>query len=169
MPSPRWALLRYAPPSGWSEHTCRVLPCVCEVLSPLLPTTERAFLYAPGESVNLQRIEAGGFLHLHNDPERVTIQLCLTGCSGAWIRVGQEKVFFGSPGKILAFDNIYDHAAGNDGEEDRWILNLVVSHPDYDRLHDALAPRPDRANRSPGHVDWRELACVNGHQGEPLV
>mmetsp|Transcript_122161 Transcript_122161/g.390703 ORF Transcript_122161/g.390703 Transcript_122161/m.390703 type:complete len:793 (-) Transcript_122161:170-2548(-) len=130
--SPIWTL------GGWNAKACKLLPSICEVLGTVVPTASRPMLYRNQEVISMQCIEPGGMLLPHNDPERVSIMLCLSGCAGAWLELAQDRRYFEGVGSILAFDNIVEHSAGNDGDEDRWVLNVVVSHPHYDELFDSF-------------------------------
>eukprot|EP00928_Gymnodinium_smaydae_P032005 TRINITY_DN23301_c0_g2_i2.p1 TRINITY_DN23301_c0_g2~~TRINITY_DN23301_c0_g2_i2.p1 ORF type:complete len:793 (+),score=87.06 TRINITY_DN23301_c0_g2_i2:62-2440(+) len=124
--------------AGYSEIAKSHLRNICDALRDLfdlLPTAKRHSPFQQKESVSLQRISPGGFLLPHNDPERVSIMLCLSNCAGAWLQLANERRFFGHVGTILAFDNIIDHSAGNYGPNDRWVLNVVISHPDLDMLN----------------------------------
>jgi len=117
---------------GWRDGVIRLLPSLRDALDALLPMSERPF--PKGDVMSLQRIAPGGFLLPHNDPERVSIMMCLSGCSGAWVQMVRDRRFFEEVGGVLAFDNIIDHSAGNFGPDDRWVVNLVVCHPDVDAL-----------------------------------
>lgn len=53
-----------------------------------------------------------------------------TGESCAWIRVGDEKVYF-EEGQCIIFDDSYEHEAGNDHHtKSRIVLIFDVWHPD---------------------------------------
>jgi len=121
-------------------------------------------LSQPGEVVSLQRIEPGGFLLSHNDPERVSIMQCLTGCSSAWVRVEDKTLQFEKPGAIIAFDNIEDHSTGCDVTEDRWVINVVIAHPGIEVHNEELDPRPQLTQPAPGFVPLPELVA----HGEPI-
>ena len=85
------------------------------------------------ETVELQMLSPQARLLKHSDGNnaRLNLHMTLLGGAGAWLRVGEDTIRFGMDGAIRIFDISYDHEAGNDGSEDRWILNLGLAHPDF--------------------------------------
>eukprot|EP00931_Biecheleriopsis_adriatica_P114732 TRINITY_DN90645_c0_g1_i1.p1 TRINITY_DN90645_c0_g1~~TRINITY_DN90645_c0_g1_i1.p1 ORF type:complete len:702 (-),score=50.07 TRINITY_DN90645_c0_g1_i1:497-2602(-) len=128
--------------AGWRAEHCALLSSLCIVLRPHLPTIRRLIPFAPAEHLGLYLLEAGARLPPHNDPERMSLQVCLSGCSGAWVEVLGEKRYFGAPGSMLAYDNACTHQVGAAIDEDRWIINLVTVHPDFDSRYEQLDPKP---------------------------
>jgi len=146
---------------GWVMELCELLPHLCESFARLLPSTERPLLFAPGEWLALRRLRPGGKVLPHNDAERITVCQCLVGCEHAWTRVGNETRYFGTPGTILAFDNIVDHSVGNDGSTDRWVVCLHSIHPDFEKLFDVLVPFPTVRNQPIELPTLDALSVVN--------
>lgn len=150
-----------AKPTPYGFQWCQNMPSVCEALDGLIPTVKTPYIYV-AETVGLQGVHPGGFLFPHNDPERVSIMLCLAGCDKAWLKVGAEKRYWGHPGAVLAFDNIVDHSVGNDGDECRWVVNVVITHPDYEDMYDQLQPRPPFVNGGGPYVHSPLRRCALG-------
>jgi len=124
----------WTPSEGWRASSCSDFASLCAVLRGLLPTTRRPLLTKMQEIVELFGMPPNTSLDLHNDGgnDRVSMSMCIVGCAGAWLTVAGQTRRWGREGGWLLFDPSWDHSAGNDGSEERWVVNVNVAHPDYD-------------------------------------
>ena len=62
---------------------------------------------------------------------RLHFPLFVPECGNSYIRVGHETKTW-QEGKMLSFDDTYDHEAGNLGKVDRVILLIDIWHPELE-------------------------------------
>ncbi|CAJ1446338.1 unnamed protein product [Effrenium voratum] len=124
---------------GWVQERCEQMPSLCEALRPQLPHSKSSILAAYlQEEVAFFGLPPGEkFFAPHNDGSnaRVALLMPLTGGQFSSLTVNGERRDFGGDGHVLGFDASFDHSARYDapvGSEDRWVLSIAVSHPEYD-------------------------------------
>ncbi|CAK9063947.1 unnamed protein product [Durusdinium trenchii] len=164
---------------GWVKERCEQMPTLCRVLRQHLPASKSSTLAAYlQEEVALFGLPPGEkFFAPHNDGSNARVALLMPLTHGRYsaLEVNGERRAFGGDGHVLGFDASMDHFATYEAPpgvwDERWVLSIAVSHPQFDR-HLAegrlQTPRPDvqitadphrwrRAKEAPNVAGWLEL------------
>uniref|UniRef100_A0A7S4V568 Aspartyl/asparaginy/proline hydroxylase domain-containing protein n=1 Tax=Alexandrium monilatum TaxID=311494 RepID=A0A7S4V568_9DINO len=114
----------------WAPHTCAALAGELPgVRDPTLP-----YLQADQEQVQFLRLAPGsrGEFHTSASNARLTLHLCLAGCGGmSYLQVGPSMLRW-REGEVLVFDDSFQHRFRIDQRGERWILHVMVTHPDLE-------------------------------------
>ena len=68
--------------------------------------------------------------HCGTTNRRLIMHFALRGSEGVEFRVGDETRGYGKDGNAIVFDDSYEHEVYHGGEKDRYILLVVLAHPD---------------------------------------
>lgn len=113
-------------------------PRTCGLLRDRIPGIRDAripYLQPAHEQVAFFRLARGSRIEFHHASQnaRLTMHMCLTGCDGpgSRLQVGPRS-FRWRRGRVVVFDDSYEHRVFMDPHTDRWILHVMVVHPDLD-------------------------------------
>ena len=68
--------------------------------------------------------------HCGTTNRRLIMHFALRGSEGVQFRVDNETRGYGNDGNAIIFDDSYEHEVHHGGDKDRYILLVVLSHPD---------------------------------------
>lgn len=134
-------------PRKLHQGLCEVYaPNTCEILGKLLPGLRHPdlpYMQVDQEQVAFFKLAPGSRIHFHQASvnARLTLHLCLHGCGGSSrIQVG-PKFLRWTRGRVIAFDDSFEHRVRIDPAKERWILHVMTTHPGVDtpqKMHAAL-------------------------------
>ena len=111
---------------GWVEDRCRRCPATTEAMSKVPPARMRGF--AP--EILFSRLQAGGHIVPHYGlmNVRLTVHMGVIIPEDCAIRVAEETRGW-QEGRVLLFDDSFEHEAWNRSARDRSVLIFEVWHP----------------------------------------
>ena len=78
----------------------------------------------------------GSFLQVSNFNGYIDYKWVMIGAKNVWFRVGDKaddawvESYGGGDGNAIVFDDSFEHEVKHRGEEDRYVLLIVLRHPD---------------------------------------
>lgn len=137
-----WDMVQLFVSRQWREEECRMMPRTAELLRRQLPSADVPYVHYNTEEVVLFLLAPGSRVRLHNGGSNATINVHvgLSGCEGAFMKVGCEQQAL-CDGRAICFDDGSDHRVWHDGAEERWVLTVRVMHPDLARHPAKFFPR----------------------------
>jgi len=93
--------------------------------------------------VSLLRLRPGATIQPHcgTTNRRLTMQFALRGSAGVVFTVGGEARGYGGDGQALVFDDSFEHHVHHGGAADRYVLYVVLKHPDLRPPKPLLRPK----------------------------
>eukprot|EP00913_Durusdinium_trenchii_P001555 g1439.t1 len=151
---------------GWVKERCEQMPTLCRVLRQHLPASKSSTLAAYlQEEVALFGLPPGEkFFAPHNDGSNARVALLMPLTHGRYSAL-EERRAFGGDGHVLGFDASMDHFATYEAPpgvwDERWVLSIAVSHPQFDRH---LAEGRDRTR-----PDTKKVTPVDASHESPAM
>lgn len=137
----------------WYEDKCSVIPTLCEIVRKHHSSlcTSNRIGHASDNAVQTKedvarrcgadivvtglRLRPGTHIlpHCGTTNRRLILHWCLEGCDGIKFYVGNEpplRSYGGGDGSAVVFDDSFEHAVKHDGDKARFVLLVVLAHPD---------------------------------------
>lgn len=133
---------------NWDAQKCKVVPSICQSLHDdnSLCTTQVSResllnanrtvreLCGSNSVISILRLRPGtGILpHCGTTNSRLIMHFPLLGADGVQLTVGYKTVesYNGGDGHAIVFDDSFEHSVYHGGREDRFILRVILHHPD---------------------------------------
>ncbi len=124
--SMEWSAFYLIKDGNWLEERCRRCPQTMTLMRAVPAARMRGF----GPEVIFSRLRAGGHIvpHFGRTNVRLTVHLGVIIPDQCAIRVGEETRGW-QEGRVLLFDDSFEHEAWNRSDRDRSVLIFEVWHP----------------------------------------
>jgi aspartate beta-hydroxylase len=124
--SMEWNAFYLIKDGSWLEDRCRRCPQTTELMNVVPAARMQGF----GPEVIFSRLQAGGHIvpHFGRTNVRLTVHLGVIIPDQCAIRVGDETRSW-QEGRVLLFDDSFEHEAWNRSDRDRSVLIFEVWHP----------------------------------------
>jgi len=126
---------------NWNGHGCSLMPQTCDLLRRIpelagtQPPTRTKYWKKDWDTkynmMGIYKMEPGTVLKPHTGETNIHVycHLGLVVPEGPWLKVGGEMRQW-EEGKVMCFDDSYIHEAWHNGTETRYVMIMVIWHPD---------------------------------------